>query len=73
MQSKRSLKTAGRKQYCADEAAGKLGVSVEQLRELIGHHILKAEELPRDAEFRASDLVLLKILADTPQETALVS
>jgi hypothetical protein len=53
-------------QYSETEAAEALGVSIDELRRLIRHHIVGAEDdlapLSR-ASFQPSDLLLLKILA----------
>ncbi len=53
-------------QYSEVEAAEALGVSVEELRRLIRHHIVNGEDdLPSlsQANFQPSDLLLLRILA----------
>jgi hypothetical protein len=53
-------------QYSETEAAEALGVSLDELRRLIRHHIVGAEdELPplSQANFQPSDLLLLRILA----------
>jgi hypothetical protein len=62
-------------QYSEHEAAMEVGVSVEELRNLV-HRIAGTEEAPpasvHGATFQASDLVMLKILArmSLPQPTA---
>ena len=53
-------------QYTEAEAAEELGVTVEQLRVLIRHHIAKTDEDLAHiavATFHPSDLLVLKILA----------
>ena len=53
-------------QYTEAEAAEELGVTVEQLRVLIRHHIAKSDEDLAHiavATFHPSDLLVLKILA----------
>jgi hypothetical protein len=53
-------------QYSEAEAAQELGVTVEQLRVLIRHHIAKSDEDLTHiavATFHPSDLLVLKILA----------
>ena len=52
-------------QYSETEAAGELGVTVEQLRVLIRNHIAQSDEDLNHiaiANFHPSDLLLLKIL-----------
>ena len=49
--------------YSEDEAARKLGLSVDQLRSLVRDHISTGEETPAVENFQLSDLVLLRILA----------
>jgi hypothetical protein len=49
--------------YSEDEAARKLGLSVDQLRSLVRDHISTGEETPAVENFQPSDLVLLRILA----------
>jgi hypothetical protein len=49
--------------YSEDEAARKLGVSVDELRSLVRNHISTGEEMPAVEVFQPSDLVLLRILA----------
>ena len=49
--------------YTEAEAAGCLGVSVEQLRSLVRSHFRLDGELPENAMFQASDLVVLRVLA----------
>ena len=49
--------------YSEDEAARKLGLSVDQLRSLVRNHISTGEEMPAVENFQPSDLVLLRILA----------
>ncbi len=54
--------------YSELEAAAELGLSVEELRALIRHHIVKNDaELTSTAveTFNASDLLLLRILANS--------
>jgi len=53
-------------QYSEVEAAQELGVTVDQLRVLIRHHIAKSDEDLTHiavATFHPSDLLVLKILA----------
>jgi hypothetical protein len=54
-------------QYSEIEAAAVIGVSVEELRNIIQQHITGREETAGDetkaTSFRPSDLALLKILA----------
>jgi hypothetical protein len=61
-------------QYSEVEAAQELGVTVDQLRVLIRHHIAKSDEDLTHiavATFHPSDLLVLKILAG--QNSALMS
>jgi len=57
-----------RKTYTAEEAAAMLGVSVDQLRELVKKHIIKDDSVPDEAidGFNASDLLILRILSGLP-------
>jgi hypothetical protein len=61
-------------QYSETEAAEALGVSINELRRLIRHHIVGGEEdlAPlSQASFQPSDLLLLRILAgQCPQPAA---
>lgn len=57
------LKQAVRARYSESEAASRLGVSVEQLRTLVKRHISNDEEVPENATFHASDLIVLSVLA----------
>jgi hypothetical protein len=53
-------------QYTENEAAVLLGISVERLRALVRHHIVKEERESSNlayATFQPSDLLVLKILA----------
>jgi hypothetical protein len=53
-------------QYSETEAAEALGVSIDELRQLIRHHIVGVEDdlTPlAQANFQPSDLLLLRILA----------
>ena len=53
-------------QYSETEAAEALGVSINELRRLIRHHIVGGEgdlALLSHASFQPSDLLLLRILA----------
>ena len=53
-------------QYSETEAAEALGVSIDELRRLIRHHIVGVEDdlTPlAQANFQPSDLLLLRILA----------
>jgi hypothetical protein len=55
--------------YSELEVANALGVSIDELRRLIRHHIVRGEdELPSlsQASFQPSDLLLLRILAGQP-------
>jgi hypothetical protein len=52
--------------YTEQEAAGELGLSIEQLRKLIRSHIVDSEEDLNNvsiASFHPSDLLVLKILS----------
>ena len=49
--------------YSEDEAASKLGLSVDQLRSLVRYHLSTGEDMPAVESFQPSDLVLLRILA----------
>jgi hypothetical protein len=53
--------------YSTAEAAQRLGLSVEQLRTLVRRHIALDEEVPENATFQASDLVVLRVLASRMQ------
>jgi hypothetical protein len=55
--------------YSELEAANALGLSTDELRRLIRHHIVRGEdELPSlsQASFQPSDVLLLRILAGQP-------
>ena len=55
--------------YSDLEAASALGLSTDELRRLIRHHIVRGEdELPSlsQANFQPADLLLLRILAGQP-------
>ena len=52
--------------YTETEAAEKLGVSVDQLRTLVRSYISPGEDSGAISNFRASDLVVLRILAASP-------
>lgn len=54
---------SSRIRYSEDEAARKLGISVEQLRVLIKNHISHDDEVPENATFQPSDLIVLQVLA----------
>lgn len=57
---------SGKVQYSEAEAADELGVTIEQLRSLVQHHIVEGEEgVPNVpvSSFHPSDLVVLRILA----------
>lgn len=58
--------TASKAQYTESEAAARLGISPEQLRELIRLHIVQddadANNVPMTT-FQAADLVVLRLLA----------
>ena len=60
-------------QYSEGEAAEALGVTIEEFRRLIRHHIVSGEDdIPplSQANFQPSDLLLLRILAgQCPQPT----
>jgi hypothetical protein len=56
--------------YTENEAAEKLGVSVDQLRTLVRSHISRGEESGAISNFRPSDLVVLRILAATGQSAS---
>ncbi|HYZ86627.1 MAG TPA: hypothetical protein VE621_19590 [Bryobacteraceae bacterium] len=49
--------------YTEAEAAQRLGLSIEQLRTLVRHHIGAGEESSTMSTFHPSDLVVLKFLA----------
>lgn len=49
--------------YSEDEAARKLGLSVEQLRRLVKDHLTSGEDVPAVDSFQPSDLVMLRVLA----------
>jgi hypothetical protein len=48
--------------FSEDEAARRLGVSVEQLRMLVRDHITAGDDTAVDS-FQPSDLILLRVLA----------
>lgn len=55
---------AGKVEYTEAEAAGLLGISVDELRALVRRHVIKDEveaEIPVPV-FRPTDLLLLKML-----------
>lgn len=49
-------------QYSEHEAAQLLGVSIEELRSLVCTHIVHGADLPEQATYQASDLVVLRLL-----------
>ena len=49
--------------YSEDEAARKLGLSVDQLRRIMRDHITTGDDAPAVDDFQPSDLVVLRILA----------
>ena len=58
---------SGKLEYTEDEAASALGISISQLRALVRTHVIK-EEFGADVPiptFRPTDLLLLKMLAET--------
>jgi hypothetical protein len=61
-------------QYSEIEAAAVIGVSVEELRNIIKQHITGKEEVAAEetkaTTFRPSDLALLRILARQSQSSA---
>ncbi len=59
--------------YSEEEAAARLGLSVEQLRGLVRSHISKDDDIPAVSTFRPTDLVLLRILATGQQGAAQMS
>lgn len=56
--------------YSEDEAARKLGLSVDQLRILVRDHIAAGGEESAVESFQPSDLVVLRILAQHYQSVA---
>jgi hypothetical protein len=50
-------------QYTECEAAGLLGISVERFRDIVRNYINQGDEVPLDALYHASDLVVLRMLA----------
>jgi hypothetical protein len=62
MQLSRTVKS----QYSESEAAEELGVSIEQLRSMIRHHVVDRDEdlsnVP-STTFQPSDLLVLRLLA----------
>ncbi len=70
-----SITKAPKPHYSEDEAALELGITVEQLRTLVREHILGREgglDLA-PAVYQASDLVILRFLAKTPQSASQVA
>ncbi len=61
------LTRSGKSQYSETEAAEELGVSVAQLRTMIRSHVVERDEdltnVP-ETTFQASDLVILRMLAN---------
>lgn len=61
------LTRSGKSQYSETEAAEELGVSVAQLRTMIRSHVVEHDEdltnVP-ETTFQASDLVILRMLAN---------
>ena len=58
----------GKAEYTEEEAASALGISIGQLRSLVRTHVIKEEigmEVPIPS-FRPTDLLLLKMLSDSP-------
>jgi hypothetical protein len=69
---------SGKAEYTEEEAASVLGVSISDLRALVRTHVIKDETERETAEiplpsFRPSDILLLKMLADSQFQTARVS
>jgi hypothetical protein len=55
---------AAKTQYSENEAAMQLGISIDELRDLVRCHIVKDEEgAGAPPTYQQSDLVLLRILA----------
>jgi hypothetical protein len=56
---------SGKVEYTEEEAASTLGISVNDLRELVRTHVTKEEGGPEApiSSFRPSDLLLLKMLS----------
>lgn len=58
------IMNAAKVQYSEHEASMQLGVSVEELRELVRYHIVKDDEgAGAPPMYQSADLVLLRILA----------
>jgi hypothetical protein len=69
---------SGKSEYTEDEAASALGVSIGDLRALVRIHVTKDEAEREAAEFplpsfRPSDLLLLRMLAESQLRTASAS
>jgi hypothetical protein len=58
---------SGKAEYTEEEAASALGVSITDLRALVRTHVTKEDEGMEApiSTFRPSDLLLLKMLADS--------
>ena len=54
---------ATKTQYSEHEAAQMLGVSLEDFRTLVRTHIVHGEDLPAQATYQPSDLLVLRVLA----------
>ena len=68
---------SGKVEYTEEEAASVLGVSISALRALVRTHVIKDENERDEAEiplpsFRPSDILLLKMLAESQPTQAAV-
>ena len=67
------LTRTGKTQYSEIEAAEELGISTEQLRAMIRNHVVEREEdltnIPVTT-FQPSDLLILRLLAGMPPNSA---
>jgi hypothetical protein len=59
---------SGKLEYTEEEAASALGVSIGQLRSLVKTHVINEESGPDVpiSTFRPTDLLLLKMLSESP-------
>jgi hypothetical protein len=67
------LSRTGKSQYSETEAAEELGISIEQLRRMIRSHVVDRDEDLNNVPvttFQPSDLLILRLLAGMPTQSA---
>ena len=60
--------SGAKNRYTANEAASRLGISVEQFRMLVRNHLDLEEDFPENTLFEAADLIVLRVLATRLQQ-----